>query len=181
MKLPAPLELKLTVPFGTLGVPASVSVTIALQLDAWPTATVVGEQVTLVEVERSANTPTNVESKLKIPPAWVESPLYWAMIVCDPDPTAPGVQFSEQVAVPRLAWVSVQLPGSKLPPPALSPTVPVGVLAGPGEVSATVAVHFVARPTPTGLGEQLSVVDADRAVTLTSWLPLLAVWCASPP
>jgi hypothetical protein len=68
LKLPAPLELKLTVPVGALGVPASVSVTTALQLDAWPTATVVGEQVTLVEVERSANTPTNVESKLKIPP-----------------------------------------------------------------------------------------------------------------
>ena len=35
----------------------------------------------------------------------------------------------------------------------------------------TVAVHFVVRPTATGLGEQLRFVDADRAVTLTGSLP----------
>jgi hypothetical protein len=68
LKLPAPLEAKLTVPVGALGVPASVSVTTALHDDAFPTATVIGEHVTLVEVDRGAKTPTNTYPKLNIPP-----------------------------------------------------------------------------------------------------------------
>jgi hypothetical protein len=182
LKLPAPLELKPTVPVGALAVPASVSVTNAVHDDARPTATVVGEHVTPVDVERAANTPTMSKPKLRIPPSWLESPLYWARIVCDPDPTALGVQLSEHVAVPGLVRLSVQPPRPKKPAPsALNPTLPVGVIAEPGEVSVTVAVHSVARPTATGLGEQLKLVDADRADTPTLWLPLLALWCASPP
>ena len=50
-------------------------------------------------------------------------------------------------------------PSVKLPEPSDSnPTVPVGVLAVPAEVSVTVAVHVVGRPTATGFGEQLTVV-----------------------
>jgi hypothetical protein len=97
------------------------------------------------------------------------------MIVCGAFSTALGVQFSEQVAVPGPVSLSVQALGPKEPAPsALKPTLPVGVLTGPGEVSVTVAVQVVGRPTATGLGEQLRLVDADRALRVSTSLPRLA-------
>jgi len=54
LKVPTPLELKLTVPVGVLGVPPPVSVTVAVQVVDAPTATVAGEQLTVVDVERLA-------------------------------------------------------------------------------------------------------------------------------
>jgi hypothetical protein len=54
-----------------LGVPESVSVTVAVQLVEAPTGTVVGVQLTLVVVERIAVTVTVVVPEL---PAWVVSP-----------------------------------------------------------------------------------------------------------
>jgi hypothetical protein len=58
----------------------------------------------------------------------------------------------------------VQLPPPpKLPDESLEkPTVPVGVEAVPDAVSVTVAVHEVALPTATELGEQLTPVDVER-------------------
>jgi len=47
LKLPGSLEVKLTVPVGVLLVPASVSVTVAVQVEGCPTVTVAGEQLTL--------------------------------------------------------------------------------------------------------------------------------------
>jgi hypothetical protein len=45
-----------------------------------------------------------------------------------------------------------------------------------------VAVHDDGVPTPTGSGEQLTLVDVERGpVTVTVSLPLLAPWVASPP
>jgi len=90
LKLPASLELKLTVPLGVLTVPPVVSVTVAVHVEACPTSTSVGEQLTLVEVERTT-TPKNTSAKLRIPPEWFASPLYWATSVCDPGPMALGV------------------------------------------------------------------------------------------
>jgi len=74
-----------------LAVPAAVSVTVAVHDDGVPTATVPGEQLTLVEVERAETTVTTVVPKLNRLPECFESPLYWARIWCDPVPTAPGV------------------------------------------------------------------------------------------
>ena len=54
LKVPTPLELKLTVPVGVLGDPPPVSVTVAVQVVDAPTATVAGEQLTVVDVERLA-------------------------------------------------------------------------------------------------------------------------------
>ncbi len=88
LKVPAPLLLKPTVPVGVLGVPESVSVTVAVQLVEAPTGTVVGVQLTLVVVERIAVTVTVVVPEL---PAWVVSPPYVAVMVCVPVPTAVGV------------------------------------------------------------------------------------------
>ena len=53
LKLP-PSDSKLTGPVGVLGVPPSVSLTIAVHVDDCPTTTMLGEQLTLVEVERTA-------------------------------------------------------------------------------------------------------------------------------
>ena len=69
LKVPAPLLLKLTVPVGVLGVPLSVSVTVAVQVVGWPT-TDAGVQPTLVLVERLL-TVTVVVPEL---PLWVVSP-----------------------------------------------------------------------------------------------------------
>src|SRR2546425_1075271 len=70
MKVPAPLLLKLTVPVGVLGVPVSVSLTVAVQVVDCPTTTDAGLQLTLVLVERLL-TVTMLVPEL---PAWVVSP-----------------------------------------------------------------------------------------------------------
>ena len=51
-KPPVPVWETVTVPVGADLVPASVSLTVVVQVEPWLTATVVGEQTTLVEVER---------------------------------------------------------------------------------------------------------------------------------
>jgi hypothetical protein len=71
-KVPAPLEVKLTVPLGVVAVPPPVSVTVAVQVVDAPTATVPGEQFTVVEVERAAITVTVVLPEL---PEWFASAL----------------------------------------------------------------------------------------------------------
>jgi hypothetical protein len=73
-----------------LTVPPAVSVTVALHVEACPSTTLVGEQLTLVEVERVL-TPKNPNPELRMSPACVESPPYWALRVCDPVPIALGV------------------------------------------------------------------------------------------
>ena len=54
VKLPEPLEVNPTDPLGVLWPLLSVSVTVEVHVEACPTATVPGEQVTLVEVESGA-------------------------------------------------------------------------------------------------------------------------------
>jgi len=58
-------------------------------------------------------------------------------------------------------------------------TVPVGVLAVPGDVSVTVAVHVPACPVLSVAG-QASVVVVARLLTVTLALPVLVAWVASP-
>lgn len=45
VKLPEPLLIKLTVPVGVIAAPASMSLTAAVQLVAWPASTRCGEHV----------------------------------------------------------------------------------------------------------------------------------------
>ncbi|TMD56850.1 MAG: hypothetical protein E6I87_15110 [Chloroflexi bacterium] len=54
LNVPALSEAKLTVPVGVDAVPAAVSLTVAVQVVLAPTGTLVGVQLTLVEVERLA-------------------------------------------------------------------------------------------------------------------------------
>jgi len=52
LKVPGPLLLQLTVPVGVIGVPGDVSVTVAVHVVEWKSWMVLGEQLTLVVVER---------------------------------------------------------------------------------------------------------------------------------
>jgi len=72
VKVPLPPDfVKLTVPVGVLGVPVSVSLTVAVQVVDCPTTTDPGLQLTLVLVVRFGGSATSVMPLL---PAWVESP-----------------------------------------------------------------------------------------------------------
>jgi hypothetical protein len=71
LKVPLPLEEKVTVPDGAEGVPpAWVSVTVAVQVVDCATTTEAGTQLTVVEVERVATDKTNVPELAE----WTELP-----------------------------------------------------------------------------------------------------------
>ena len=59
-------------------------------------------------------------------------------------------------------------------------TVPLGVIAVPGELSCTVAVHVAEEVTATGDGEQTTDVIVLRCVTVIPAVPWLVPWLASP-
>ena len=92
--------------------------------------------------------------------------------------TAPVVE--SVLAPPR-----VQLLALKLPPPggtllALQLTVPVGAVAEPGVASVTVAVQLLGLPTGTMAGEQLTAVLVSCLRAVTTKVPELLRWLASP-
>lgn len=60
-------------------------------------------------------------------------------------------------------------------------TVPVGALAVPAAVSATVAVQLVGALAGTDEGVQRTVVVVDRVMTVTIVLPELVPCVESPP
>jgi hypothetical protein len=71
-----------------------------------------------------------------------------------------------QEAVDGPVLERVQIAELKLPGPLLlQPTVPVGVIAVPGDVSATVAVQVTGCLAWVVLGEQLTLVEVLRFVT----------------
>jgi hypothetical protein len=70
LKVPTPLLVKATVPVGVLAVPASVSLTVAVQVVVLLTGRLVGVQLTLVVVVRGVAV-TLVMPELV---AWVSSP-----------------------------------------------------------------------------------------------------------
>jgi hypothetical protein len=77
---------------------------------------------------------------------------------------------------------SVQLfEGLKVPAPLLlQVTVPVGVINMPGDVSVTVAWQVVETPGCTKLGEQVTLVEVVRLVTVKLNVPELPEWSGSP-
>ena len=80
LKDPAPLLLHDTVAVGVLAVPVSVSDTVAVHVLAWLTATVEGEQLTTVDVDRL----WIPSAKVPLLPLWVASPPYVPVIVAVP-------------------------------------------------------------------------------------------------
>src|SRR3989442_886079 len=97
-------------------------------------------------------------------------------------PALVEVNNTEQLAVPVVpVGVSRQLELLKLPAPLLLKlTLPVGALLVPLAMSVTTAVQVVEPFAWKEDGEQLSVVVVERSVTLTTVLPLLDAWVASP-
>jgi len=68
----------------------------------------------------------------------------------------------------------VQLAALKVPVPLLAKvTVPVGVIAVPGDVSVTIAVHVVTLLTTTVAGAQLTAVVVVLGVTVIEPDPVL--------
>jgi len=107
--------------------------------------------------------------------AWVESPLYIAVMV-----TEPGVVDGVYVTV-QLPEDSVHGRPLKVPPalPSLQLTVPLGVVAVPEEVSATVAVNVIVFPIMTVADPGNTVVLVVRRVTVSVDDPELVKCVAS--
>jgi hypothetical protein len=77
-----PVLVKLTVPVGVVGL-AFVSVTVAVQEEAWLTTTGV-EQATVVVVVRNCTVVTVTAKAGLVLPEWVESPLYAPVMLAVP-------------------------------------------------------------------------------------------------
>ena len=91
-------------------------------------------------------------------------------------PAPVGVKVTEQLPMTRLQLVA----GVKTPlavPDELNLTVPVGVLAVPDAVSATVAVQVEPLFIATDEGAQLTIVEVERPMTVSvnDWLPVLVL------
>ena len=90
-----------------------------------------------------------------------------------------------QEAVPTVpVAASVQLPELPNAPVVgedVKLTVPVGVLAPLELVSVTVAVHVVALPVATDVGEHATLVDVGSTDVIEEDVPLLVACSLSPP
>ena len=91
-------------------------------------------------------------------------------------PTPVGVKVTEQLPMARLQLDA----GVKAPlvvPDELNLTVPVGVVAVPDAVSATVTVQVEPLFVTTEEGAQLTVVEVERPMTVSvnDWLPVLVL------
>ncbi len=92
-------------------------------------------------------------------------------------PVAVAVKVTEQVPAARVQLATLNEPAA---PVLLNETVPVGVDAVPGEVSAVVAVHVEATPTTTGV-VHVTVVEVVLRMTVTDPVPVLVACVESPP
>jgi hypothetical protein len=91
-------------------------------------------------------------------------------------PAPVGVKVTEQLPVASVQLVvGVNVPVAV--PDEVNLTCPVGVLAVPEAVSATVAVHVEPLFVTTDDGVQLTVVEVERPVTVSvnDWLPVLVL------
>ena len=90
---------------------------------------------------------------------------------------------TEQRATPTVpVAASMQLGWVKTPVEFdVKPAEPEEVIAPPTSVSVTVATQLVAVLLVTGLGEQETLVEVDRLLTVTVAPPELVPWLESPP
>ena len=87
---------------------------------------------------------------------------------------------TEQAFVPVAGSVQVP-PEEKVPVPPEKVMVPPGRMPVPVSLSATVAVQVVETFTATEDGEQFSVVEVERLLTVRLKSPWLPLWSVSPP
>ncbi len=159
----APVLVNDTLPVGVDVVPAAVSVTVAVHVEAWFTKT--GEvQETAVLVVRRLTTTELVPLLV----ACVVSPPYVPVMLAVP--AAVAVNVTEHVPSARVQLAA----GVKLPagPVSVKLTDPVGVEVVPGEVSATVAEQVEPWLMKTGLVHD-TVVEVARGLTVIEPVPLL--------
>ena len=150
--LVATVLVKLTLPVGLMNAPGEVSVTVAVQLVPWLTATVEGEHATLRVTVLLVTVTLAVLGPL---PEWAVSPPYVPLIVWVPVPMTVGVYVTEHLPALRVHVVLLKVPVPLL----VKVTVPVGVIGVPAAlVSATVAVHDVTLFTTIVAGAQAIVV-----------------------
>ena len=149
-----------TVPAGVLAVPAAVSVTVAVHVEAWLMNTGVVHE-TPVEVVRLF---TVIVFEVVGPlPAWTESDAEYVPLTVAV-PLADGVK--ETLQLPETNVHGLGVPRLPVPVTIANRTVPAGVLAVPAAaVSLTVAVHVEAWLTNTGV-VQLTAVDVVRRLTV---------------
>ncbi len=166
-----PPGVKVTVPVGVLA-GVVVSATVAVHVVAWLIAMVDGLHATVVVVVSRVVTVTVPEPLL---PLWTVSPPYVPVIVAVP--TALGVNVTEHEPA-----VNVQLSGLTEPEPVtVKLTLPVGVLAVPSDVSATVAVHVLVPEVVIVAGEHATVVLVVLRLTVIEPVPVLVRCVESPP
>jgi hypothetical protein len=177
VNMPVPLDERVTVPAGVVGV-ADMSVTVTTQLVALLTTTVVGWHVIVVVVACAAWALTCNENWPELA-LWFVSLGLLAVIVSVLGAVPEGVYCAEHVAdavVPDRVHVPVNVPV----PLVLSPTVPVGVMKVPGELSETVTLQIAALPTVTG-DTHVTEVVVILTVTVIATLPdVLLEWVESP-
>lgn len=155
-----------TKPVGVTMVPASVSVTVAVQVVAALTGSGDGTQPAAREVVLVvAVMPVPV-----LPDAWSVSPPQTAPSVWPPSEPSDGVNVTEQEPA-----LSPHDGAEKAPLPVvmLHVTVPVGVIGVPVSVSVTVAVQVLAAFTGSVAGAQLAETDRLRRLAVTDVSVLL--------
>ncbi len=158
----APVDVNDTVPVGTLVIPADVSATVAVHVEATPTTTGEVHEI-VVEVV------LGLTVMLPVPelPEWVPLPPYVPVTITVP--VAVAVNVTEHVPAASVQLAALNEPAA---PVEVNATVPVGTLEIPAEVSATVAVQVDATPTTTGLVQDI-VVEVVRGLTVIDPVPEL--------
>ena len=149
------------------GVPApgALAVTLAVKVTVWPKTDGFCEEVSVVAVLSWLTTWLTV---FEVLPASLVSPLYTAVIECDP---------TDSAAVLILALPPLSVTGPpKLEPSIWNCTVPPGVPA-PGALAVTLAVKVTVWPKTDGFCEEVSVVAV--LSWLTTWLTVFEVLPAS--
>jgi hypothetical protein len=113
-------------------------------------------------------------------PACLASPPYVAVIVWVA--AFVDVKVAEQLdcGAVRLG-TRTQSPNGTALPSAVKLTLPSGALFATESVSTTVAVHKVEPPAWNEAGEQLTLVEVERFVTVIEVVPSLGRWVVSPP
>jgi hypothetical protein len=175
LNVPArPLAVNPTDPAGVLEPTPLVSATVAVHVDGWLIATVLGLQTTVVEVVRRVPTTEPLVAPLLALPAWVASLAVYVPVI-DAVPAALGVKVTEHVpAADRVQLAALKVPAR---PAAVNPTEPAGVDPPAPLVSATVAVHVEGWLIGTDAGAHTTVVEVVLLVPTTEPLvaPLLAL------
>ena len=158
---PGTEEVTAAVPVIIRLVPSSwVSVTVTVAVLLWPTSTVVGSRLTVVEVERLFT----VRSAELVLPEWTSVAVKVAVMVWVLAQL--GVTLTAQVEYPECG-VNSQRPAMVSPDPDVTVTVPVGATFVPSAwVSVTVTVVSLPCSTTTVAGLKLIATEVERLFTV---------------